>query len=121
MVRELSDTTGEAGASERCEGEVARRIVAGLVAYARLGIGRPPGALTPSEARSVVHELTRSDDLGSQAAALVARCDGWLFSQRPRDHDAEQLVANARELFRALGRASVSRPAGDPDQRTANS
>jgi len=114
MVRELSNTTGEAGASERCEGEVARRIIAGLIAYARLGIGRPPGALTPSEARSVVHELTRSNDLGSQAAALVARCDGWLFSQRQTDHDAEQLVANARELFRALGRASVSRTAATP-------
>ena len=114
MVRELNNTTGEAGASERCEGEVARRIIDGLIAYARLGIGRPPGALTPSEARSVVHELTRSDDLGSQAAALVARCDGWLFSQRQTDHDAEQLVANARELFRALGRASVSRPPETP-------
>jgi len=116
MVRELSNTTGEAGASERCEGEVevARRIIAGLIAYARLGIGRPPGALTPSEARSVVQELTRSDDLGSQAAALVARCDGCLFSQRQTGHDAEQLVANARELFRALGRASVSRTPETP-------
>ncbi len=108
MVRELSNT-GRAGALAGCEGEVAGKIVAGLIAYARLGIGRPPGALTPSEARLVVHELTRSDDLGSQAAALVGRCDGCLFSERQTGHDAEQLVANARELFRALGRASVSR------------
>ncbi len=108
MVRELS-TTGEAGASAECGGKVAGKIVAGLIAYARLGIGRPPGALTPSEARSVVHTLTRSDDLGSQAAALVGRCDGCLFSERQTGHDPVQLVANARELFRALGRASVSR------------
>ncbi len=108
MVRELSNT-GRAGALAGCEGEVAGKIVAGLIAYARLGIGRPPGALTPSEARSVVHELTRSDDLGSQAAALVGRCDRCLFSERQTGHDVEQLVANARELFRALGRASVSR------------
>ena len=108
MVRQLSHT-GEAGTSACCEGEAAQRIIDGLIAYARLGIGRPPGALTPAEARSVVHTLTRSEDLASQAAALVARCDGCLFSERRTDHDAEQLVASARELFRALGRVSVSR------------
>jgi len=113
MVRELS-LTGAAGTGGECGGDVARRIVAGLVAYARLGAGRPPGALTPSEARSVVLELTRSDDLGSQAAALVGRCDGCLFSERQTGPDAEQLVANARELFRALGRASVSRAPETP-------
>ena len=113
MVRELSHA-GDAGTATRSEGEVAGKIIHGLIAYARLGIGRPPGALTPSEARSVVHELTRSDDLGSQAAALVARCDGCLFSQRQTGHDAEQLVATARQLFRALGRASVSRTPETP-------
>ncbi len=113
MVRELSHA-GDAGTATRSEGEVARKIIHGLIAYARLGIGRPPGALTPSEARSVVHELTRSDDLGTQAAALVARCDGCLFSQRQTGHDAEQLVATARQLFRALGRASVSRTPETP-------
>jgi len=113
MVRELSHT-GDAGSSGRSEVESARRIIDGLIAYARFGIGRPPGALTPSEARSVVHELTRSDELGSQAAALVARCDGCLFSQRQTGHHAEQLVATARELFRALGRASVSRAPETP-------
>ena len=122
MVRELSHA-GDAGTATRSEGEVAGKIIHGLIAYARLGIGRPPGALTPSEARSVVHELTRSDDLGSQAAALVARCDGCLFAQRQTGHDAEQLVATARQLFRALGRASVSRmpetPISEPQTRAS--
>lgn len=113
MFRELSHTA-ESGPPGTCDGEVAQRIVDGLIVYARLGIGRPPGALTPSEARSAVLELTRSDDLGSRAAAIVSQCDGSLFSERRTEHDVQQLLANARELFRALGRISVSRATEAP-------
>ena len=40
MLRELS----QAGSQGRPEGEVARKVVDGLIAYARHGAGRPPGA-----------------------------------------------------------------------------
>ncbi len=107
MARELSDS-GKIG-SDQQEGEIARKIIDGLIAYARYGAGRPPGALTPSEARLVVAELTGSEELGSQAAALVARCDGCLFSERPTGHrDVDQRIVSARELFQALGRASAA-------------
>ena len=119
MVRQLSHT-GEAGTSACCEGEAAQRIIDGLIAYARLGIGRPPGALTPAEARSVVHTLTRSEDLASQAAALVARCDGCLFSERRTDHDAEQLVASPRTLQSSRAHLGF-KDAGGIDQRIASS
>jgi hypothetical protein len=80
MVRELSNT-GLAGASGRCEGEVARRIIDGLIAYARLGIGRPPDGVEPETfvlERFTPDERSVIDDAIERAAhaALAVVSDG---------------------------------------------
>ena len=83
----------------------ARTIIGGLISYAQIGAGRPPGAITPAEAGQIVLDLTGSNKLSNDADALVVRCDRVLFSA-PETRDGEQLLSHARELFRALGRTS---------------
>jgi hypothetical protein len=92
---------------------VARKAVEGLIAYARIGAGRPPGALTPTDARSIVTHLTGSAEFGTQAAALVDRCDRVLFAQCPSVDGApgREISRLARNLFEALGRAPAARGA----------
>ncbi len=94
------------------------QIIDGLIAYSRIGTGRPPGALTPEEAEMVVLRQTGSETLAAETAALVERCDRELFSTRPEGDDVVQLGIDARELFLALGRVPVA--AHDRFQRTAN-
>jgi hypothetical protein len=79
-----------------------------LIEYARVGVGRPPGALTPDEAREVVSGLTRSSALGDRAAELLARCDLALFADRPQLCDTKELLEIARGLFDALGQAPIT-------------
>lgn len=88
----------------------AREITQGLIRYAQLGTGRPPGALTPEESRRIVRDLTRSDELAGRAADLSERCDRALFSQRLPgcDADAADLLCEARDLFAALGHVPAS-------------
>jgi hypothetical protein len=87
---------------------LARRISDALVEYLHLGTGRPPGALTPDEARDAVSQCAGSDELGALAARLAARCDGVLYrdAQVPSHGERQQLVDEARGLFSALGQAS---------------
>jgi hypothetical protein len=91
--------------------DAARRVSEELVQYLQLGIGRPPGALTPDEAREGVFQLTDSKDLGGRAGRLTARCDLARYgpghvAARP---SARELLEDARGLFRALGRVKISR------------
>jgi hypothetical protein len=90
--------------------DAARLVSEELIQYLQVGIGRPPGALTPDEAREGVSQLTDSDDLGKQAGRVTARCD---LVQYGHDHaaakDARELLKDARGLFRALGRVKISR------------
>jgi hypothetical protein len=92
--------------------DAARRVSVALTRYLELGIGRPPGALTPEEARQGVAHCSGSDELGARAAALAARCDGILYRDAPaaRLDDPHALIDDARGLFAALGRVKV--PAG---------
>jgi hypothetical protein len=87
----------------------ARRVSDQLTRYLQLGIGRPPGALTPDEAHQGVALCSGSQELGAEAARLAASCDGALYREPPRPphqtDEAGQLLAQARELFEALGRA----------------
>jgi len=119
LARELGTRSRNHLAGNGQDG-VPRQIIDGLIAYARIGTGRPPGALTPEEAERVVRRQTRSETLAAEAAALVRRCDRELFSSRPAkaEYDVVQLGSDARELFLALGRVPV--PAHDGSQRTAN-
>ncbi|MFO0891635.1 MAG: hypothetical protein U0790_21130 [Isosphaeraceae bacterium] len=99
-------------ATAETEGELARGILADLTEYARLGIGRPAGALTPADAASTVRRISGSGKLAERASILCERCDRVLFSQRPVE-GAAALAGEAGELFAALGESALStRPDG---------
>jgi hypothetical protein len=90
--------------------ELALRISSALIRYLQLGIGRPPGALTPDEAREGVAHCSGSEELGIQAADIVVRCDGLLYRDLPappeghdRD-DPERLRGDARGFFERCSR-----------------
>jgi hypothetical protein len=88
----------------------ARLVSEELIRYLQLGIGRPPGALTPDEARQGVSELTGSENLGGQAGRLTARCDLVQYGHgHAARQDARRLIEDARGLFKALGRVRISR------------
>jgi hypothetical protein len=90
----------------------ARGILDALIEYARLGAGRPAGALTPDEARASVATVSGSDELGDRAARTAARCDEILFAARGSGGGPEggdRLKSDARELFEALGRSGGRR------------
>lgn len=59
---------------------IGEAVVASLATYLNLVGGRPPGALTPEEARRSVIDLTGSSELGQRAARLVADCDRTLYA-----------------------------------------
>lgn len=83
--------------------DAAHRINDNLTRYLELASGRPPGALTPIEARQGVAEVTGSDDLGGQAERLAAQCDRVLYGEQSGELDARDLLDSARQLFGALG------------------
>jgi hypothetical protein len=90
--------------------EAARRVVDALIEYARLGVDRPSGALTPEEARAAVAGASGVAELGLGAARLAARCDRILFAEEGegravRPEEAASLSRDARDLFAALGRS----------------
>jgi hypothetical protein len=88
----------------------ARRVSDGLIHYLQLGADRPPGALTPQEARQGVASVTRSEDLGGQAGRLTAHCDLILYGGGPGERSAREILEGARALFEALGKVKTSRP-----------
>jgi hypothetical protein len=91
--------------------ELALRVAAALIRYLRLGIGRPPGALTPDEAREGVARCSGSDELGAQAARVAASCDGLLYCDAPTPpEDPRRLREDARDLF---SRLAGHRPSGE--------
>lgn len=100
--------TAHAGTDE----DLAVAILAALAEYARLGAGRPPGALTPVEAGSAVATVSGSAELGDRAARAAARCDRILFAAREtggEPGETGRLKLDARELFEALGRSGGRR------------
>ncbi len=91
---------------------LAHRISDDLTRYLELGAGRPPGALTPIEARQGVAAVTGSEILGIAAERLAAHCDLALYRERNGDPSASDLRESARQLFQALGRVKLSRQHG---------
>jgi hypothetical protein len=102
-----------AGDFERDDHEVARRVSSELICYLEIGVGRPPGALTPDEAREGVARLTGSQQLGSAASELATRCDLVLYGEANGAPGSGDLVEKARGLFAALGRAKFGRERAD--------
>jgi hypothetical protein len=118
FARELPDRSSKRLGEDE-EGRVARRTTWALIEYARIGTGRPPGAITPAEAELVTLELTGSEHLAQEASLLLARCDQALYSNGPASEAAPRLAHDARELFNALGRAPLAAPdsATEPQAR----
>ncbi len=93
-----------AGGSRGQPQELALQIGSALIRYLQLGMGRPPGALTPDEAREGIAHCTGSEEIGVQSARIVARCDGLLYRDAPgAPEDPERFREDARELFDRLG------------------
>jgi hypothetical protein len=110
MPAMVVDDSGESGM------RLAQEISSGLSRYLEIGLGRPPGALTPDEARESVVACTGSDDLGLRAGQIAARCDGMLYRDAPPrpDDDPGRLRDDARGLFRELARARRQGNGGPP-------
>jgi hypothetical protein len=84
--------------------ELAQRITDGLIRYLELATDRPPGAITPIEARMGVIACTKSQRLGDRAQQLVAMCDGQRFGFEfpSAEKDVRSMIEAARLLFRKL-------------------
>jgi hypothetical protein len=82
--------------------DAARTITHGLAQYLERASGRPPGALTPFEARTSVEVATHDNTLAERAAQLVSACDRARYSAS--EEDTARLVAEARTLFREIAR-----------------
>jgi len=106
------DPAAPAGVSRYRAWVAAHRISDDLTRYLELGAGRPPGALTPAEARQGVVAVTGSDDLGGEAERLANECDVALYGERNGELDASRLLKSARQLFRALSRVKIVRQHG---------
>jgi hypothetical protein len=102
---------------QRCW-EAAFEISDGLIRYLELGIERPPGAITPIEARQGVAAVTGSAVLGSQAEQLADRCDLALYGQRNGELTASSLRESGRRLFEALALVKNSRRPGHEQRLT---
>jgi hypothetical protein len=89
--------------------EAARRVCHELTTYLGIGIARPPGALTPDEAKDGVVRLTGCEDLGSTASELTTECDRVLYGEANGQTDDRDLLDKARGLFTALGRVKLGR------------
>jgi hypothetical protein len=86
----------------------ARAVCALLVRYLELAAGRPPGALTPEEARHGVSQVSQSDDLGAKAGRLTACCDQVLYGEVQRESLTPAILKEARALFEALGKVKAT-------------
>lgn len=89
-------------------------IATALTRYLGLAIGRPEGALTPSEARHEVAELSGEPALGLEAGRLINRCDRVRFGGQ--NDSAASLAGAAIQLFEALAELAVIAPEPGPEK-----
>lgn len=78
----------------------AAEITDALAAYLHASSGRPPGALTPTEARQCLEG--EHPALSERAARLVAACDRARFADHGEAADVPALRQEALAVFRAL-------------------
>lgn len=87
--------------------QLPRELMDHLGCYLAAGLGRPLGALSPAEARAGVAEVSRSPELGDDAARLAESCDQWLYGPEDVRPPLSEIHDSARHLFGALGRARI--------------
>ncbi|QEH33240.1 hypothetical protein OJF2_17400 [Aquisphaera giovannonii] len=107
---------GKAGGAEGSSEEMsparfAAELMGALTTFASTVADRPPGALTPAEARDAFRALTGSEELASRASRLVEWCDRVLFSDELRTDGLADCCREAVALFDSLGRRTL-RPLG---------
>jgi hypothetical protein len=90
--------------------ELASQILASMTRLLELGIGRPPGALTPDEAAHGMEHLTGSAELAAEARGLAFWCDQVLYAAACEPAMAQ---AGAIELQRETDPENPRRP-GSP-------
>jgi hypothetical protein len=84
---------------------VARRITEGLASYLAVATGRPPGVLTPEEARRGIEHVSGNAELAEAAGRLIADCDRVCYGGGAGSD--EGLARRARSFFEAeLGNGS---------------
>jgi hypothetical protein len=90
--------------------QAARIVSEGMIRYLELGMGRPPGALTPDEASESIAHLTGSDDLAEHARQLTAWCDVAMYRNVGALPSSSELLKCAQRLFAALSRVKTPAP-----------
>lgn len=84
----------------------------GLVAFLEVAADRPPGALTPREARMYIAAVTGEEELGEMVANLIADCDRAQFACSPEaqanDTFCYDLGCTARVLYASLAEKACS-------------
>lgn len=96
LCRETVDRIGRAAT----EAERGRIITEGLIAYLGRVLDRPPGALTPADARDGIARANGTDELARRAEALIARCDAACYASA--DAPSGDLAADGRLFFQDL-------------------
>lgn len=103
LAKGLSDQSGQADPSE-----AASRVADSLAEYLEASQERPPGALTPAEARDGFAVATSNAKLAEQAGRLLERSDWIRFGMPPTEDTAnaesEALLQDAVSLFQGLAR-----------------
>ena len=112
VARELS-----AALEKDIEGrETARRVAEALTTFLQRACGRPPGVLTPAEARVGFERLTGDASIGESAEALLAWTDRARFGAV--EEGMEGMIEEARRLFGTLAERLAVRGDGRVDGRS---
>jgi hypothetical protein len=82
------------------EEALAAWVAEAIAHYLQLAAGRPPGALTPVEARNAFDTLTGMPAIAKYAGEVMSKCDRSRFSGR--EGALEELRTETRRLFQML-------------------
>jgi hypothetical protein len=101
----------------RPEAGVARKVSEALTTYLERIEGRPPGVLTPREARAAFGRLSDNSDLAGRAERLMIACDR--ASYREPDGDSNGLIDEGRGFFEQVAEVMGRRKRAGEEPREA--
>ncbi len=90
----------------------ARRVTESLADYLRRVVGRPPGALTPEEARLGIARVVGDGELARRAGRLVADCDRARYAGAPKAPGRRTRLACSRTRGVSGNRSDVGNSRG---------
>jgi hypothetical protein len=94
--------------------DIPREITETLAEFLHLAAARPPGALTPEEARAGIAEVTTDPELADEAARLIRECDALRYDRTWTDQATSRLGERASRFFASLGRKHRERHSRPP-------